>query len=383
MPHPITTSATPVHRSHGFDLIRIIAALMVLVGHTFVLSRQPDPGFLDSSISTIGVKIFFITSGYLVSISWFADPSPIRFASRRLLRIMPGLAGVIILTVLILGPLLSSKPLLAYFGDRWTWFYLWNVALYPVYSLPGMFLDNPYPFAVNGSLWSLPVEVLMYALLPFAIGQGRKRARWALPLIACVASVAAIWCMRWGPPVVLPVFYGTAISPLLEVSCYFAIGSVWALFGWQQFARPVVAVALLATAAWLAPMLIPLELLPTVSELALMVLLPFVVISCGVQRFAWFDRPAAFGDISYGLYLYAFPVQQSILALSHGQLGVLAVTAIAVPITAVCAALSWRLIERSAMALKPTRQRSAGRRPAFSSTPLATSARAEPQTPRG
>ena len=390
MPNPIKSSVGDServtahgHRSNGFDLIRIVAAVMVLVGHTFELSHHTVPGFLDNSISTIGVKIFFITSGFLVTKSWFADPSPIRFALRRLLRIIPGLTGVILVTLLVLGPLLTVLPLRVYFGDQWTWYYLWNLAFYPIYSLPGLFADNPYPFAVNGSLWSLPVEVFMYALLPFVIGQGRMRARFTLPIITCAACIAAIYCVRMSPGSVVRVIYGTGMSPLLEVSCYFAIGSVWALFGWQRFARPWIAIGILVMASWFVPGLLPPALSSPLSELALMIALPFAVIACGVQRFAWYDRPASLGDVSYGLYLYAFPVQQSVLALSHGQLGVFAVIAITLPVTAFLAVLSWICVERSALALKPTRHRAVERRPAFGETSLAAVDGVELQAPRG
>src|ERR1700752_3329146 len=77
----------------GFDLLRLIGALLVLYGHAFPLAGQPAPGFLGNHIQTVGVKIFFVISGYLITKSWLNDPSLPRFAKKRFLRIFPGLAA--------------------------------------------------------------------------------------------------------------------------------------------------------------------------------------------------------------------------------------------------------------------------------------------------
>jgi Acyltransferase family len=128
-----------------------------------------------------------VISGYLVSESWLRDSRLPAFLMRRSLRIFPGLTVIVLLSVLVLGPLMSDLPLRAYFGDRQSISYLWNVVLYPVYVLPGVFVDNPYPLAVNGSLWSLPVEFAMYLLTPVLLSLPRLGAARPRVVVATIA----------------------------------------------------------------------------------------------------------------------------------------------------------------------------------------------------
>lgn len=109
---------------NNLDAVRLAAAGMVLFGHSFVFLGQREPLFLSwLPLGPLGVYIFFTISGYLVSESWHRDPHLLRFFQRRLLRILPGLAICIALTVLVLGPLLTTLPLNDYLlgggGSLW------------------------------------------------------------------------------------------------------------------------------------------------------------------------------------------------------------------------------------------------------------------------
>src|SRR5581483_536908 len=162
-----------------FDFVRLIGAALVIYGHAFVLTGSAPPAFLGNGVHTIGVKIFFVVSGYLVAQSWLRDRNLVRFVCRRVLRIFPALAAVVLLTVAVLGPVMTSLPLAAYFSAPAVPLYLRNILLYINYGLPGVFLHNTYPSAVNGSLWSLPAEVSLYLLTPLMLSPlviGRKAA---------------------------------------------------------------------------------------------------------------------------------------------------------------------------------------------------------------
>src|SRR5689334_15260083 len=124
---------------NAFDALRLFAALLVIVGHAFRLTGEAGVMFAGAGVATTGVKIFFVISGYLVAQSWLRDPDARRFLQRRLLRIVPGLAAVVLVTVFVLGPLLSTLPAAAYFADPRTWTYLANLAFYPADALPGLF----------------------------------------------------------------------------------------------------------------------------------------------------------------------------------------------------------------------------------------------------
>ena len=160
-------------RDNNFNLIRIIAALAVLVTHSFAVAigsgdAEPFRGSLGMTMGSIAVDVFFITSGFLVTSSLLNRQSTIEFVWARVLRIFPALLAMLLLTVFALGVFLTSLPISAYFSLPMTYIYLAKNAtllMGVAYNLPGVFDSNPYKSAVNGSLWTMPHEVRMYAIL--------------------------------------------------------------------------------------------------------------------------------------------------------------------------------------------------------------------------
>lgn len=141
--------------------------MLVLIGHSYILLGLPWPTVAGIGIHEIGVKLFFLISGYLITASWISCPDFWRFAEKRARRIMPALLVVVWLTVFVVGPIVTTDP--SYWRSPVTWTYLWrNSLLLPFHSLPGVFAYNPTP-AVNGSLWTLPVEAFCYLLAPLLV----------------------------------------------------------------------------------------------------------------------------------------------------------------------------------------------------------------------
>ena len=159
------------HRQNSFDALRLFAAWLVILGHGFILSgsteRLPLWGGID--VSVLGVAIFFTISGYLIWKSWASATSWHDFVAARALRIFPALIFVVLITVAILGPLVTTFGVRAYFEDFSTYKYLLNSFIIdPQYNLPGVFLNLPVTDAVNGSLWTLRAELLCYVAVPVA-----------------------------------------------------------------------------------------------------------------------------------------------------------------------------------------------------------------------
>ena len=203
--------AASSQHSNNFDAIRIAAALAVLVSHHYALTAQAEPSFLG--LHTWGgtaVIVFFVISGYLVTSSWYNDPSALRFAQRRILRIWPALAVVVVLTAYGLGAWVTSLPLMEYWKHRATLDYLLNIKLNVHYVLPGVFESNPYPRGVNGSLWTIPLEVRCYVVMALAglLGLMRYRGVWMLLIAAYL-----VWFMTKGnADVTGKVNYGRELS---------------------------------------------------------------------------------------------------------------------------------------------------------------------------
>jgi peptidoglycan/LPS O-acetylase OafA/YrhL len=329
---------------NNLDTVRLAAAGMVLYGHSFVFLGLREPLFLSwLPLGPLGVYIFFTISGFLVSQSWDRDPHLLRFFQRRCLRILPGLAVCTILSVLVLGPLLTTLPLKDYFTHKHTWGYLQNIALHVVYYLPGVFEHNRVANAVNGSLWSLPVEFLMYIVL--AVVCVLHGNRWA---IAALAVVSAATSLLWAQVTTeMLVVYNFDLRQAFICGTYFWVGSSFHKFDLQRYLTP--SAGMLAIFAMLC-------LEPWARQLALAswVLLPVVVLAFGFAYSPWLARLTRSGDYSYGVYIYAFPIQQTVVYL-WPQIGIGPYLFVCTAITFVLAALSWHLVEHRALFLKPRR----------------------------
>jgi peptidoglycan/LPS O-acetylase OafA/YrhL len=185
-------------RCNNFNLIRFIAAFMVLFSHSYPLSGQgPDPTFLHmSSYGGVAVKTFFILSGFLVSKSIMSTGGCARYVTNRFLRILPGLAVSTLVTMLFIGLFVTNLSVTEFFSNssvyRFAFFNSTLISLKVVYHLPGAFLDNPSS-AVNGSLWTLPFELSLYVSLVAASLVGVFRSRLAINILCIFLFSLFIW----------------------------------------------------------------------------------------------------------------------------------------------------------------------------------------------
>lgn len=338
-------------RDNNFNLIRFLAAFAVLLSHSYALStgdssREPLRGWLGMSAGDVAVDVFFMTSGFLVTGSLIARQSVLSFATARALRIYPGLLLSIVVTIIAVGLWFSSQSLASFFLDRETWRYLaknGTLVTGIAYNLPGVFEFTPFRLAVNGSLWSLPYELGMYALLAMA---WLAVAIVRLPLSKYFAgAVALILVLALGAEVGL--LHVSRIEPLTWhlVAMFFA-GSCLYLFRIRvPVDRRLFALLLLA--------LIGASISTNKRAFAITYLftMPYVVLYLSYVPGGLLRRFNRLGDYSYGTYIYAFPVQQ-MLAASVPGIGPLQMLGASFAITTILAVLSWHWIEKNALALK-------------------------------
>lgn len=338
-------------RENNFDAIRLLAAAVVIYGHAHPLTHTPDQGFFGNSVQALAVKIFFVISGFLICTSWQADPHPVRYLAKRTVRIFPALTAIALVSALVVGPWLTTLSLGEYFSSPTTYRYLRNILLYPIYDLPGVFADNTYPVAVNGSLWSLPVEFAMYLSMPLVLATtGLLRNKWTIWVFAIALCVVSLFFVRLHVPERHPVFYGTDLISALDVAPYFFLGAAISHTGLQRHLRPAVALFLIGVFALLPPQS------AMACEIALYLLLPVCVLSVCLSADPVLKHAGRFGDFSYGLYLYGFLSQQIVNHLFHNSLSALQNAAISFPIALACAIASWHWIEKPALARKPQKK---------------------------
>ena len=333
-------------RLNNFDLVRLFGAILVIYGHAYPLTGGVSPGFAYTPVGTIGVKIFFSISGYLIALSWLRDPAVSRFLLRRCLRIFPALITVIVLSAFVMGPILTRLSLSQYFVNPGTYFYLKNIALYINYSLPGVFENNVYPNAVNGSLWSLPAEFTMYLITPVLIvGAGLLGGGIAFVVVGASFISVAFWLTSILPPFRYVIFAADMWS-WLYVMPYFVMGMMYAVYRLDRFLNIYVGSAALFALA-------VVETNAPIKEAALLLVLPYFTLSFG-NGYMLVSRKFTLGaDLSYGVFLYGFPVQQTLYFLFGRLIGPWECFLLAAIICAGLASLSWHLVEKRALAWKP------------------------------
>lgn len=337
-----------MHRKNNFDALRLLAATSVIFGHAHPLTKSPDLALLGSSVQAIAVKVFFVISGYLIYSSWNLQPSLLPYLQKRALRIFPALAVLCVLTVFIAGPLITDIPVHTYFGYPHTYYYFVNLLLKPIYDLPGLFQFNPYPVAVNGSLWSLPVEFTMYLTLPLVCWiQRRAKSHSVFVLFTLGLCWVSLWYTRVHQPAQHPVFYGTDLISLLDVAPYFFVGALIRDLDLEEFLNPVVGLFLVIAVALIQPTG------RISSEIALYVLVPYVTLAVALNANSLLSGVGKYGDFSYGVYLYGFLCQQIVERLAHGQLGPWSNALLSLPPALLLAMLSWHFVEKPMLALKP------------------------------
>lgn len=355
------------HPLNNFDAVRLLAAGMVLCSHQLALTGHSEPrpfGLL--TFGTLGVLIFFAVSGYLVAQSWDRDPHVLRFVAKRFLRVWPGLAVVTLVAVFVLGPLATQVTWNEYFHSPVTWDYLSQLYLGIRFYLPGVFEHGPFP-GVNGSLWTIPIEVHWYGFLLLAGLCGLLRERLRYVLLALIVLYAiyiyGVFDVQHNP---------LARFPLPAFGCeygsYFCYGVVLYHFrdAWHSRAGWLTA-GVVAVAAVMAAL--------DHGYTALFLLLPWLVIRFGTSSTPVLRRAGRFGDFSYGIYIYAYMMQQlttSLIGTNHPYWLGLTVSATC---TLACAVMSWHLIERPALNLKrhlPGAIRPAGDVPNTAPHPLGT-----------
>lgn len=323
--------------SNNFDFLRLAAAYLVLLSHQFALAGRDEQGIGVNSLGGLGVAIFFSISGYLVAQSWVRDPSVWRFLAKRVLRIWPGLIAVTAAAALLLGPLVSTLPLDQYFLSPQTWDFFRTLKLTIRYELPGVFSTNPYANAVNGSLWTLPIEFRCYLILMVLGLIGLFRHRYLL-LICAIAFAVYVF-------VIDNAQYSYHRNLKYEFGAFFFYGACLHCF--RDFWMSRMKTMLLAAGTGATALFVVGQ-----EYAALFLVLPALVVFFGEKSTPWIRHAGRFGDFSYGVYIYAFPVQQTVVFLTANSLPIWSALAISTTITIALAFLSWHLIESPALHLK-------------------------------
>jgi len=342
-------STPPARASNNFDFVRLFAASLVVVQHSFDLLGYYDAEPLrhathgNLSLGTLGVYLFFVMSGYLITQSMFQSRDYKTYFAKRTLRIFPALILDILIAVLLFGTLSTTLPLREYFSDPLTLQYLANISLYHLsYNLPGVFADHHYT-AVNGSMWTLCYEFTCYLLVALLFAAGLLKRR-ALYLCAYAGLLAAwvLWLQK------LPSLSSPSLSlnstHLIILSLYFGAGALYYLYRDRVRYHSALACALFIILALSLFTGRGLGVVPFVA-------IPYILLTFVLKPIRGISRVGRFGDFSYGTYIYSFPLQQMIIQFTAPR-SVAWMMLLSFALTIPFAALSWFVVERPALRLK-------------------------------
>jgi len=330
---------------NNFDFLRLLFALFVIVTHSYSLSGIPENDLLNqitngqASLSYIGVRGFFVISGYLIFQSMERSKSLRNYFKKRFLRLFPALIIVLCLTI-ILGFFVYNSSFSDYISNSQVWTYLLNnLTLYNLqFGIDGV-LDNK---AINGSLWTIRYEFSFYIIISlfFLIRNRKKIVLYLLIVIYLFLLVGKIKLFHYlGSPGVhiqnsmtlnLALFF-IAGSLLSSIKRNYLTGNYWHIY----------------LSFYLMIASFYFEIFDTLQ----FIIFPVLVISFGLHSTRYINEISSrIGDISYGIYIYSFPVQQTLIYFF--MLNQLNLLIYCLPISILFGLLSWHLVEKKALRYK-------------------------------
>ena len=351
------TVASLSSKNNSIGFLRFVLACLVVLSHCYPLGGfkfEPLVAWSNGHQTFGGFAVagFFFLSGYLITQSYTTSRSFGRFLWRRVLRIFPGFWGCLLVTACVFGPIvcvIQHTSVLAYFtvGSNGPLTYMTTNYLLDIkqWGIAGLLSHNPYPIAFDGSLWTLNNEFTCYlaVIVAGSLGVlGRKK-----PLIFVLLGILlAMYAVSHQTDKLLLLHVARVLiferRTLLEQAVYFTIGAVFFLYGRRIPLHPALFV--------LATLLVAVTIRYDIGRLIVPLALPYALIwlACKLPLSA-FDRR---GDYSYGVYIYAFPVQQVLALLGMNHYGLPIYLLLVMALTLPLAVLSWHCVEKPCIGLK-------------------------------
>lgn len=320
-------------KENNFNLLRVVLASMVIIYHSFAIFN--DRAISDPIIKYLGVistgglavKTFFFLSGMLVTKSLMNNGSFLRFVKSRLNRILPAYFCVILISALVIGPLISQLTYADYFSDKNTWLYIFNnFALNTAYLIPGVFIHSKFGF--NGSIWTIPLEIACYSILAIYI-ISIKIMKMPNPLFLCLlVIIAPLTPLRdW-------LFNSNGASAIYMLAPCFALGCITAILknNLKVMFMPYFVLFLLG-------FFVDNNILKNYLFCFSFCMICLYLFTTKISK-----KIRIQDDVSYGMYLWGFPIQQII---ANNVTTNLVLSCLASLVAAyLVGQVSWRVIEK-------------------------------------
>lgn len=332
--------------------MHLLCALLVIVSHSYAMvglhGNEPLLRMTHLMIaSDIGLCGFFTISGYFILNSLMTSKNILSYLGKRCLKIFPALLVCLIVVVIACSFFYTGDG--CYWGQKETYSFIWrNLTLYPIqWVIPGVF-ENNFMATVNGSLWTLAPQFTLYILI-IALFFLRKHR----PIVVALSFIALILCLIKNV-IFADKFAHTdicyiGVNSFARFAQFFAIGMLLQVR--QYFRSNKARWTIIAVCSILA---IVFLIIHTSISITPLVMLCVSVIFIMVGEMYWkpvSDMFKRVGDLSYGTYIYAFPIQQMMIASIPG-ITPRTLMALTIAIVLPVAFASWKLIEVPSLSLK-------------------------------
>ena len=287
-------------KTNNLNLIRLVAAYMVIFGHSFSLTGSG----LDyikrlsgekTSFGDLAVSTFFFLGGFLILKSAENKGAFKPFIAARCKRIFPQLWIVVIVSAFVVGPIFSRLSVSEYFTDLNTYKYLLNGLFILIHDLPGVFIDNKYNSTVNGVLWTLPVEFVCYfACYVYYLLKKKIKPVYTVPLVTLVYIAVVVLNNHMLITIIRPVMF-------------FYVGMIF--YSYKEYIVVDIRLFILSLILFL------LGFFFIGYSIISVVCLSYIIMYIGFGIKQIFDFSFFGLDITYGIYLTGFLIQQSLCAL--------------------------------------------------------------------
>ena len=348
-------------RANNLNFIRLVAAILVVLSHAFNITYGKadwkSHEFLarlsngDLSLGKIAVFCFFILSGYLITASYVKSKNNAEFFLKRFIRIYPGLIFVLVITVFLIAPIYSDKGVIQNYLSKENYLYIVHNLSFLINNdkIPGLFSSNPLPGLVNGSLWSLKHEMYCYFTVPLCVLLTKNKPKRILTLFGILTILNLLFyfnligILNWesGFPFRLKRFLGLYEYFLAGVFMYSVRESI---------------VISRKYALALFPLLCVSIFIPPITSLAFATIGTYILFVMGYSPDIKMPSVHKIGDLSYGIYIFGWPIQQIVMQQMGYSMSWSANFLLSMPFILVMACISWNIIEKPSLKFKSLEQ---------------------------
>lgn len=335
-----------MERKNNFDFLRLLFASTVIFSHSFPLTNNPEIIAVltkdQIGLGGLSVEIFFIISGYLILNSLKFSKTSLNFLWKRLLRLYPALIVMLIVTLIVVFFVYIGENI--FLESDFKSYLPNNLKLYKTqYNIKGVFENNPYPSAINGSLWSLCYEFTMYIfiLLLFPFKNNKKILLSILTLFFLFTTFAHYF----NPNLFIDFFHKIKLESYLiyKLAAYFIAGSILSQIDLNKYNTLTIKLSLFT--------LLFVSVIFNFYYAICLFVLPILVLLIGISfSKILYYIPNKIGDISYGVYIYGFFVQQTLM--NYFNLNPYLLCLYSIIITYILSYLSWHLVEEKCIRYK-------------------------------